>query len=142
MERTRFRGVWMNSASANLHFADGAMTYDNLRVTREEGIGTGSFTYDWGKHEVRLTNVQTTFASGRSDLLGRFEIGETGRALQIPATAEADREWRCPVSRRERDASRDRGRCRRREWIMFFSAKRCPFESVRASCYLRTIDCA
>ena len=59
MERTRFRGVWMNSASANLHFADGAMTYDNLRVARDEGVGTGSFTYDWAKHEVRLTNVQT-----------------------------------------------------------------------------------
>jgi hypothetical protein len=60
MERTRFRGVWMNSASANLHFADGAMTCDNLRVTRDEGVGTGSFTYDWAKHEVRLTNVQTS----------------------------------------------------------------------------------
>ena len=60
MERTRFRTVWMNSASANLHFADGAMTYDNFRVTRDEGIGTGSFTYDWAKHEVRLTNVQTS----------------------------------------------------------------------------------
>ena len=60
MERTRFRGVWMNSANANLHFADGAMTYDNLRVTRDEGVGTGSFTYDWAKHEIRLTNVQTS----------------------------------------------------------------------------------
>ncbi len=59
-ERTRFRGVWMNSASANLHFANSAITFDNLRVTRDEGIGTGSFTYDWGHHEVRLTNVQTT----------------------------------------------------------------------------------
>ena len=60
MERARFRGVWMNSASANLHFANGAMTYDNLRVTRDEGIGTGSFTYDFAKHEVRVVNVKTT----------------------------------------------------------------------------------
>jgi AsmA-like protein len=60
MDRTRFRGVWMNSASANLHFGEGAMTYDNFRVTRDEGIGTGSFVYDWAKHEVRLTNVQTS----------------------------------------------------------------------------------
>jgi AsmA-like C-terminal region len=60
MERTRFRSAWMNSASANLHFADGAMTYDQLRVTRDEGVGTGSFAYDWAKHEVRLTNVETT----------------------------------------------------------------------------------
>ena len=60
MERTRFRGVWMNTATANLHFANGAMTYDNLRVTRDEGVGTGSFTYDWAKHEVRVANVQTS----------------------------------------------------------------------------------
>jgi hypothetical protein len=60
MGRTRFRGVWMNNASANLHFADGAMTYDQLSVTRDEGVGTGSFTYDWAKHEVRLANVQTS----------------------------------------------------------------------------------
>ena len=60
MERTRFRGVSMNSARADLHFADGAMTYDALRVTRDEGVGTGSFTFDWAKHEVRLTNVQTS----------------------------------------------------------------------------------
>ncbi len=59
-DRTRFRGVWMNNASAKVHFADGAMTYDNLRVTRDEGVGTGSFAYDWAKHEVRLTNVQTS----------------------------------------------------------------------------------
>ena len=60
MERTRFRGVWMNSARADLHFGDGAMTYEHLRVTRDEGVGTGSFTFDWAKHEVRLTNVQTS----------------------------------------------------------------------------------
>jgi hypothetical protein len=59
-QRTRFRGVWMNSVSANLHFGSGAMTYDNLRVTREEGVGTGSLTYDFAKHEVRVVNVKTS----------------------------------------------------------------------------------
>ncbi|MDP9254563.1 MAG: AsmA-like C-terminal region-containing protein [Verrucomicrobiota bacterium] len=59
MQRTRFRGVWMNSASANLHFGNGAMTYENFRVTRDEGVGTGSFTYDFAKHEVRVANVKT-----------------------------------------------------------------------------------
>jgi hypothetical protein len=60
MERTRFRGVWMNNARSDLHFADGAMIYDQFKVTRDEGVGTGSFTYDWAKHEVRLANVQTS----------------------------------------------------------------------------------
>jgi len=60
LERARFRGVWMNSGSANVRFGDGAVTYDNLRVMRNEGIGTGGFTYDFRKHEVRIANVRTS----------------------------------------------------------------------------------
>ncbi len=58
--RTRFRGVWMNSASANLRFGDGILAVDDFRVTRDEGTGTGSFAYDAPKREIRLTNVETT----------------------------------------------------------------------------------
>ncbi|CAN5557034.1 hypothetical protein BH18VER2_BH18VER2_16750 [soil metagenome] len=58
--RTRFRGVWMNSASANLRFGDGILALDDFRVTRDEGSGTGSFAYDSRKHELRLTDVETT----------------------------------------------------------------------------------
>jgi len=49
LDRTRFRGVWMNSGNTSLHLADGAITCDNFRVVRDEGIGTGSFTYDFKK---------------------------------------------------------------------------------------------
>ncbi|MEP6809110.1 MAG: AsmA-like C-terminal region-containing protein [Chthoniobacterales bacterium] len=58
--RTRFRGVWLESLSANLRFGEKAVTFDNLVVRREEGTGTGSFTFDYGKHEVRLREVKTT----------------------------------------------------------------------------------
>ena len=58
--RTRFRGVWMNSASADVRFGGGALALENFRVTRDEGAATGSFTYDSVRHEVRLTNVETT----------------------------------------------------------------------------------
>ena len=58
-DRTRFRGIWMNSARADLHFADGAVTYENFRITRDEGVGTGTFTYDFVKHEVRIVNVKS-----------------------------------------------------------------------------------
>ncbi len=58
--RTRFRGVWMNSASAKIHFGDGAVTYDNLRIARDEGIGTGTFTYDFARHEVRVSNIKSS----------------------------------------------------------------------------------
>src|SRR5215471_7287104 len=50
--RTRFRGTWMNSANARIHFADGAVTWEDIQVTRNEGTGSGSFTYDFKKHEV------------------------------------------------------------------------------------------
>ena len=59
-QRARFRGVWMNRASANVRLAESAITFSNLQVVREEGTGTAAaFTYDFGKHEVRLTDVKT-----------------------------------------------------------------------------------
>ncbi|HET9418514.1 MAG TPA: AsmA-like C-terminal region-containing protein [Chthoniobacterales bacterium] len=60
LERARFRGAWMNSATANVRFGDGAILYDNLRVTRDEGIGTGSFAYDFKNHEVRINKIKTS----------------------------------------------------------------------------------
>ena len=59
-QRTRFRGAWMNEASANVHLDKGALTLDNLRIVRDEGTGSGSFTYDFAKHEVHLKEVKST----------------------------------------------------------------------------------
>jgi len=58
--RSRFRGTWMNSANTRIHFADGALTCDDLHVTRDEGVGSGSFTYDFRKHEVRVSNIRSS----------------------------------------------------------------------------------
>ncbi|PYK12388.1 MAG: hypothetical protein DME65_04160, partial [Verrucomicrobia bacterium] len=58
--RTRFRGTWMNSADAKIHFADGALSCEELHVSRSEGTGTGSFTYDFKKHEVRISNIRSS----------------------------------------------------------------------------------
>jgi AsmA-like C-terminal region len=58
--RSRFRGTWVNSAEAKVHFADGALICDDLHVTRNEGSGTGSFTYDFKKHEVRISNIKSS----------------------------------------------------------------------------------
>src|SRR5262249_4727741 len=58
--RSRFRGVWMNNATANLRFGDGAVALENFHVTRDEGSGSGSFSYDERRHELRLTNVVST----------------------------------------------------------------------------------
>ncbi|MFL6541165.1 MAG: AsmA-like C-terminal region-containing protein, partial [Chthoniobacterales bacterium] len=59
VQRARFRGVWANSATANLHLGDGALAFKDLHVARDEGTGTGGFTYDWTHHEVRIDNVRT-----------------------------------------------------------------------------------
>ena len=56
--RSRFRGTWMNSADTRIHFADGALSCDNFHVARDEGTGTGSFAYDFKKHEVRVSNIR------------------------------------------------------------------------------------
>jgi hypothetical protein len=58
--RTRFRGIWMNSANTRIHFADGAVSYEDIQVTRNEGTGSGSFTYDFKKHEVRISNIRSS----------------------------------------------------------------------------------
>ena len=58
-QRTRFRGAWMNGATADIRLDNGALTFDNLQITRDEGVGTGSFTYDFVKHEVRLKEIKS-----------------------------------------------------------------------------------
>jgi len=58
--RTRFRGAWMNSASANLTFDNGDWALEKLRVTRDEGVGTGAVGYVASRGEIRIIDVQTT----------------------------------------------------------------------------------
>ncbi len=60
LERGRFRSVGFNSASADIHFGDGAVAYENFRITRDEGLATGTFVYDWARHETRVRNVRST----------------------------------------------------------------------------------
>lgn len=60
LDRTRFRGQWMNNATAKIHFADGAVTYQDFHITRDEGAATGTFVYDFRKHEVRVSNIKGT----------------------------------------------------------------------------------
>ena len=50
----------MNAANARIHFADGAVNCEDLHVTRDEGTGSGNFTYDFKKHEVRVSNIRTS----------------------------------------------------------------------------------
>ncbi|MEY2486010.1 MAG: hypothetical protein QOH39_1658 [Verrucomicrobiota bacterium] len=60
LDRTRFRGSWLNSASARVRFGDSAVSYENIRIARNEGIATGGFTYDFKNHEVRISNIKSS----------------------------------------------------------------------------------
>jgi hypothetical protein len=50
--RTRFRGVFLNSASASFHIGDGKIIAENVQVARDEGTGNGNFSYDLLGHEI------------------------------------------------------------------------------------------
>src|SRR5436305_2550334 len=57
MERGRFRTVGFNSASTNIHFGDSAVSYEDFRVVRDDGVVTGTFIYDFAHHETRISSV-------------------------------------------------------------------------------------
>ena len=58
--RTSIHDSPMDSASADLSFEGLALTLGNIRVERPEGSGSGSFTYDFGRRQVRLDGVRST----------------------------------------------------------------------------------
>jgi len=60
LDRGRFRTIGFNSVTADIHFGDGAVTYGNFRVIRDEGVATGTMTYDYAHHETRLSNIRST----------------------------------------------------------------------------------
>ncbi len=58
----RFRGVKMNSASGDLHFGAGIYGLDHFVIMRDEGRGTGAFSYSVARHEIKIDHVETTLA--------------------------------------------------------------------------------
>jgi len=55
--RTFIRGVPLNWASSNVDVKGMVFAYRNFDIQRDEGAATGSFSYDFDKHEAWLTNV-------------------------------------------------------------------------------------
>ncbi len=56
----RFHGVTMNSASSDLRFGDGVYALANFKITRDEGSGTGAFSYNTERREIKIDHVETT----------------------------------------------------------------------------------
>ncbi len=57
--RTRMRDVPLDWASANVIVKGLLFTYRNFTLQRDEGAATGTFSYDFARHEAWLTDVHT-----------------------------------------------------------------------------------
>lgn len=58
--RTSIHDSPMENARADVAFEDLALKFSSLQVKRPEGSGSGSFTYDFGRQQVRLENIHST----------------------------------------------------------------------------------
>ena len=58
--RTSIHDSPMDNASADLTFEGLALTLSDIRVSRPEGSGSGAFTYDFGRRQVRLDGIRST----------------------------------------------------------------------------------
>jgi hypothetical protein len=56
--RTRFRGVFLNSASGIFHIENGKIVAENVQVARDEGAGNGNFSYDLAGHAISSISGQ------------------------------------------------------------------------------------
>jgi len=58
--RTIIHDSPMDAATADLTFADLALTLSNIKAHRPEGRASGAFTYDFGRNQVRLDGIHST----------------------------------------------------------------------------------
>ncbi len=62
--KTKFRGGLLNSASANFELRNNVIRCEQVRVIRDEGVGTGRFVYDFGQSLLSLENIETNLVPG------------------------------------------------------------------------------
>jgi hypothetical protein len=58
--KTSIHDSTLDNASAVLSFESLALTFAQINVMRPEGTGSGSFTYDFGRNQVRLEEIRST----------------------------------------------------------------------------------
>ncbi|MDD5198472.1 MAG: AsmA-like C-terminal region-containing protein [Terrimicrobiaceae bacterium] len=57
--RSAMRGSWIDSGVSDVLVADRAIAYKNLSIKKGPLRATGSFTYDFGRHQVRLDGIHS-----------------------------------------------------------------------------------
>jgi len=58
--RAALRGSQMDRAQCKLLIQNRAVTYQDFKIERGDGVATGEFTYDFAKHEIRLDKIKNT----------------------------------------------------------------------------------
>ena len=58
--KASLRHSQMDHATCGLLIKDRAITYQQFRIERGGGVATGSFTYDFARHEIRLDKIKST----------------------------------------------------------------------------------
>ena len=77
--KTRFRGALLNSASTNCELRNNVIRCDQIRVIRDEGTGTGNFTYDFGRDQLTIADAETNLSP---DVVSAWIGPPLGRILQ------------------------------------------------------------
>ena len=60
--KTKFRGALLNAASANCEIRNNAVRFDQVRVIRDEGLGTGKFNCDFGQDQLIIEDLETSLS--------------------------------------------------------------------------------
>jgi hypothetical protein len=62
--KTKYRGALLNSASANCQLRNNVVRCDQVRVIRDEGIGTGSFACDFNREQLTIEDLEANLSPG------------------------------------------------------------------------------
>ena len=62
--KSKFRGALVNSASADCELRNNMLRCDQVRVIRDEGVGTGRFTCDLGQDQLTIEDMETNVTPG------------------------------------------------------------------------------
>jgi len=77
--KTKFRGALVNSASADCELRNNVLRCDQVRVIRDEGVGTGRFAFDLGQDQLTIEDVETNLSPG---IVAAWINPSIGRILQ------------------------------------------------------------
>ena len=83
--RTAMRDSWIDGAESRIEIADRAVTYRDISLWKGKGLGTGTFVYDFGRHEVRLNNINSTLSPVDVLMWADPKIAEVVKAYRFHA---------------------------------------------------------